>query len=247
MKSREESPRVTTRCPSRSVALAWAFGVSALAALLSYFAPEEHASTLVGITFLSATALLCRNAPRAPSEFGLALGGLVEPAPLDQRRMLFETARALGQALLVGALVLPLFTIGYILWFAPSRSFDVHAAFGFGGPTAPFAVLDLMLAHLLVVALPEEAFFRGYLQSSLTPRSSPGLRSVILANLLTSAIFALGHYATDPNPSRLAVFFPSLLFGLIRTRTGGVGASIFFHTLANLTSAFLAAGFGFAR
>ena len=45
-----------------------------------------------------------------------------------------------------------------------------------------------------------------------------------LAILVTSVIFALGHVATLPYAARLAVFFPSLLFGLLRARTGGIGA-----------------------
>ena len=35
--------------------------------------------------------------------------------------------------------------------------------------------------------------------------------------------FALGHVATEVHPNRLAVFFPSLLFGYLRTRRGGIG------------------------
>jgi membrane protease YdiL (CAAX protease family) len=64
---------------------------------------------------------------------------------------------------------------------------------------------------------------------------------------MTSAIFAVGHLLTEPNPSRLAVFFPSLLFGWMRARTGGIGASVLFHAACNLFVSFLAHGFGLAR
>ena len=43
---------------------------------------------------------------------------------------------------------------------------------------------------------------------------------------MTSALFALGHVATEFHPNRLGVFFPSLLFGWLRARTGGIGAAV---------------------
>ena len=48
---------------------------------------------------------------------------------------------------------------------------------------------------------------------------------------------------TEPHPARLAVFFPALLFGWLRARTGGIGASVVFHALCNLFSATLARGY----
>jgi membrane protease YdiL (CAAX protease family) len=42
----------------------------------------------------------------------------------------------------------------------------------------------------------------------------------------------------------LSVFFPSLLFGWLRARTGGIGASVFFHALCNLFAAYLARSYG---
>jgi hypothetical protein len=64
------------------------------------------------------------------------------------------------------------------------------------------------------------------------------------AILVTSAVFALGHVATIHDPGRLAVFFPSLVFGWLRARTGGVGAAIAFHALCNLFSESLMRGYG---
>ncbi|MFI5301533.1 MAG: type II CAAX prenyl endopeptidase Rce1 family protein, partial [Polyangiales bacterium] len=50
------------------------------------------------------------------------------------------------------------------------------------------------------------------------------------------------HLATVHDPARLAVFFPSLLFGWMRARTGGIGAGIAFHAACNLLSDGLARG-----
>ena len=41
-----------------------------------------------------------------------------------------------------------------------------------------------------------------------------------------------------------AVFFPALVFGWLRARTGGIGASMLFHALCNVYSQALGRGFG---
>ena len=56
--------------------------------------------------------------------------------------------------------------------------------------------------------------------------------------------FALGHLATVHSPARLAVFFPSLLFGWLRARTRGIGASCLFHAMCNVFSEVLGKGYG---
>jgi membrane protease YdiL (CAAX protease family) len=104
------------------------------------------------------------------------------------------------------------------------------------------------MGQLLVIALPEEAFYRGYLQRAfddvwpprfrlLGARLGPGL-------LLASLLFAAGHVLTQPYPQRLAVFFPALLFGWLRARTGGIGASVCLHAMSNLFASYLALGYG---
>jgi membrane protease YdiL (CAAX protease family) len=57
-------------------------------------------------------------------------------------------------------------------------------------------------------------------------------------------IFAIGHVLTIRHPARLAVFFPALLFGWLRQRTGGVGASVLLHASCNIFSAALGRGYG---
>jgi len=60
----------------------------------------------------------------------------------------------------------------------------------------------------------------------------------------TSALFALGHLATEPNPARLAVFFPALVFAWLRLKTGGIGAGVLFHVLCNVFASELGRGYG---
>jgi membrane protease YdiL (CAAX protease family) len=114
----------------------------------------------------------------------------------------------------------------------------------------PRGLLDEVSGQLFVIALPEEAFFRGYLQTRLDERWRPRWR-VLGASLgpgwlISAAIFAVGHVLTTPSPGRLAVFFPALVFGWLRARTRGVGAGVAYHAACNVFSAALSRGFGLA-
>ncbi len=94
---------------------------------------------------------------------------------------------------------------------------------------APHLRLWSLPEQLLFTALPEETFFRGSLQPSLAPARP------YVSIIMTSVLFALVHLATDRgNPARLLVFFPSLLFGWLRHRTGSVVPGIVYHALCNV-------------
>lgn len=112
-----------------------------------------------------------------------------------------------------------------------------------GGLRIPLSarwVLWAVLLQLLLVSLPEEFFFRGYLQrrfDELRPRRilfRIGPIEISQTHLIVSALFALTHVILTPWPSRLAVFFPSLLFCWLRDRTDGLAAPILFHAACNL-------------
>jgi membrane protease YdiL (CAAX protease family) len=103
---------------------------------------------------------------------------------------------------------------------------------------AGFALLAL--SQILVVALPEEVFFRGYLMSRLEERW-PSRRHLWGASvgwplLISSALFGLGHFLVDFQPARLAVMVPALVFGWMRQRTGSLAPAAVFHALCNLFS-----------
>ena len=144
---------------------------------------------------------------------------------------LVELAVAIG----VAAVVFPLFAVGYQWWYQP-ESFSL---------TLPPNLGSFLLAQLIVVALPEEAFFRGYLQTSLSDLETRRIR-ILGASLapgswlLQAALFAVIHFLVEPNPARLAVFFPGLLFGWMRARRGGIGAALALHATSNLYSEILA-------
>jgi membrane protease YdiL (CAAX protease family) len=215
--------------------------VTALISLGTLVVPRGHVATFVGISFLVAVRLLAWREDDARIErMGLSLGGLMLSQPLSARRLLSDAGRSLLWAAAVAALVFPPFFFGWRLFWKPAIPFSLWLE--------PGDVLSEIAGQLLLVALPEEAFYRGYLQSRLDEVWPPRLRllgaDVGPGLLVTSAVFAVGHFLTIPSPARLAVFFPSLLFGWLRARTGGIGASVVFHTLCNLYSAGLGRGYG---
>lgn len=202
---------------------------------------RPHSDTLVGLIFLAVTYwMVLRHDAESVRRHGLSLGGLFEPEPLEARRLLRSAGAALAWAFGLALLVFPGFWLGWLAWWKPASAF---------APAGLEVLRDGALAHLLAVALPEEAFYRGYAQSAFdevwTPRRKLLGACVGPSIVVTSALFALGHLATDFDVNRLGVFFPSLLFGWLRARTGGVGAPIVFHALCNLFADFLARSYGF--
>jgi membrane protease YdiL (CAAX protease family) len=96
----------------------------------------------------------------------------------------------------------------------------------------------MLLLQLLVVALPEEFFYRGYLQTTFA-RAWParwrlGPFHLGPAIIVTSLLFAIGHFVIDLRPARLAVFFPSLAFGWLRDRSGTIVSAVVYHAACNL-------------
>ncbi len=203
--------------------------------------PERLVATIVGFLFLAVTWLTVWRQDDARVEAsGLALGGLVLPGKLPLRRMLSSTALAVAWALGTALIVFVPFYFGWRRFWHASGDFQIHLT--------PLNLVNEAFGQLVIIAVPEEAFYRGYLQSRLDEAFEPrwkvlGAR-VGPALLLTSALFALGHFATIHAPARLAVFFPSLLFGWLRARTRGIGAGCVFHAMCNMFSELLGKGFG---
>jgi membrane protease YdiL (CAAX protease family) len=138
-------------------------------------------------------------------------------------------------AALLGAITFVPFAIGHHYYW----TVVFHYHFAWGLPKDP---LTLVLTHLLGVALPEEVFYRGYIQPRLTQFTRKW--RVFGADVgweipVTAAIFAFGHFAGEYDPSRLGPFFPALLFGWLRARTGSVYGAVVYHAASNVLSAFL--------
>lgn len=139
--------------------------------------------------------------------------------------------RAVTTGLVCAALVLPLFALSYWLMWGVVGGREI--AWRMDG-----ALIWQIAIQPLVVALPEEIFFRGYVQTllaqALPGRSRRWLGTHGVAIVLTAALFAVAHVLPGGSAMRLAVFFPGLLFGVLRATTGSIIAPWVVHSLANV-------------
>jgi len=241
--------------PPSALVRGWAVVVLGILAakLLSLVEPTGLlAANLAGVAavlFVTVPDRRLRSRGEGWERYGLPWEGLRDPA----------TLRAWGRgalwALGVCALVFPLFAAGF---WAFSRALPAlppglaHALAPYGAPSgfalrAPEGLWWRIPVQLLVVALPEELFYRGWMQTSWA-RAAPGQGVTVLGArlgrgfLATQALFALGHLVVL-QPWRLATFFPALLFGWLRERTGSVAAPVLVHAASNLFLATLEASF----
>ena len=102
-------------------------------------------------------------------------------------------------------------------------------------------LFHFLMTQLLMVAIPEEVLYRGYIQTRLNQifhkrKKVFGVMVSLPSILITSMIFAVGHILTIPSPARLAVFFPSLVFGWLREWNRSVVSAVLFHLACNLFS-----------
>src|SRR5439155_15818480 len=100
--------------------------------------------------------------------------------------------------------------------------------------------------YVLIAGLPEEVFYRGFVQPLVAARL-PGARRRVLgvaltpAVVLTAALFAVTHLVWEVPVQgarawmRLLTFFPGLLFGALREDTGDIAASVAYHALCDAT------------
>src|SRR5690606_3010604 len=132
-----------------------------LVAAVGHVLPESLAGTAIGFGFLLATywLVLRSHQPGIERAYGLSLGGLLEPEPLSVRRLIGSTLRAAAWCLAAMLVFFPPFWVGYVSWYGTHQPFAPDIGL--------FEALDQLAAQLAVVALPEEAFFRGYLQTAL--------------------------------------------------------------------------------
>lgn len=137
-----------------------------------------------------------------------------------------------GVFVLAALIVFPLFFVCAHFWQL--------WVMGYGAfHTAPFPSLDrVVLYQLFVVALPEEFYFRGYVQSGMNMLFGRRWR-ILGASLgwgwiLTALVFAAAHTIIIYRWWHFAIFFPALVFGYLRERTGSITAPLLFHALSNI-------------
>lgn len=154
-------------------------------------------------------------------------------------------AEDLGRAVLVAVITFAPFAVGHHFWQVMLAGDAAHVVYR---PTVPVDIFGIVLKNVFLVALPEELFYRGFLETRLervwpTKRYIAGVplgRAVILA----SAMFALGHWLGEwGNPARLAPFFPAFVFSMLTRRGGSIAGAVLYHGLSNGFSATLLAGY----
>ena len=191
-------------------------------------------AALVPVVFIYAPVLACRWRGIDPDRYPITL-----PAFGDWR--VWKQALLLN-AVVIGIVILP-FTGLYHLWhtaWLPALGSWVGLTIppaGSGG-SWPDQFALLVGYHLFYAAIPEEIFYRGYMQSRLdeafgTPWTvfgaavGPGL-------LLTAVLFAFGHSLVFFQWWHVAIVVPALAFGWMRSRTGEVMAGAIFHAWCNV-------------
>jgi len=128
-----------------------------------------------------------------------------------------------------GALLVPWILVYHLYQSLSGNTFQ---------PNFPEGFLQLVAFHIFFVAIPEEFFYRGYFQTRLNevlPKDGL-LFGIPFGNSLwiTSLFFAFGHSLVMFQWWHFSIFFPGLLFGLMRERTKGVLAAAFLHAFCNL-------------
>jgi membrane protease YdiL (CAAX protease family) len=238
--------------PPRQLVRTWALAIGALAvAKVASLGVPLLAANLAGVAALLFVLLpdrLLRRRDEYWDAYGLPWWGVAD------RRTWTAWGRGALWAFGLAAVVFPLFALGY--WgFAealPSLPGPIARALApyVGAPRfalrAPDDLALRIAAQFLVIALPEELFYRGFLQTAWAGAKGRTFR-VLGAELgpgflQTQALFALGHLVVF-QPWRLATFFPGLLFGWLRARTGSLAAPVLFHALSNILMLTLEASF----
>jgi len=87
-------------------------------------------------------------------------------------------------------------------------------------------LLLFTLTTLAIAALPEEWFFRAYLQNKL----GNSHRAIIISSI----VFSCAHMITVSWLAGLLVFLPSIIYGYIYKKTGDLVLVILLHVLSNV-------------
>jgi membrane protease YdiL (CAAX protease family) len=197
--------------------------ISAVVHLREALGLHEIVLAIVPILFMYMPVLVCRLRGVDSYDYPLAL-----PA--------FRDTKPWVDALVLDAKVIAVILVPWLIGYHLYQTVLFHHHFQ---GTLPSSFVKLIGYHLFFVAIPEEFFYRGYLQSRLdeafgTPwrllgaRLGPGW-------LLTCLVFAFGHSIVQVQWWHFAIFFPSLVFGWMRARTGQILAGAGFHAWANIT------------
>ncbi len=198
-----------------AVALAAIYGADKLSMARPYL------GAVAAVVFLYIPIILLFVEKKTPAFYGIRKKGAGK-----------SIARALGAA----GIIFPVYCIGFYL----SMRYIYHLDIGFPGEAFLYEPHTLLFVVnlLLMVAIPEEVFYRGYIESELRQKDKRTIRlfgvrtgaSFFIVNML----FAAGHLVLVPDIARLAVFFPGLVMSWLREKDDNIAGSVVFHWLSDV-------------
>lgn len=189
------------------------------------------------VLFMYAPVLVCRLRGVDSWSYPLAL------PPLRDARF---WGRTFGLTAVVVLLTTLPFVVGYHYWHTAILG-SVPA--DIAPPVAwPSNFLVLVGYHVFFVAIPEEMFYRGYLQTRIDEafaRRARVLGAVVGPGLiLATVLFAFGHSIVVFRPWHAAILFPGLVFAWMRARSGDVMAGALYHAWCNVLVTTLDVAYG---
>lgn len=154
-----------------------------------------------------------------------------------RRVVFFETnlrhiVGSLKVTLIVSLIIFPAFLIFAHFWQILIIGYSKFRSASFPG------LPQVIFYQLLLVALPEEFYFRGYVQPALNEVFKPrwnifGVR-LGWSWIVTAAVFAVAHTIITYQWWHFAIFFPGLVFGWLKEKTGAITSPILFHAASNI-------------
>ena len=124
------------------------------------------------------------------------------------------------------------------LWPRNQSLVDMLGSVGPSFSELPEQFGTLVLYQIFFVAIPEEFFYRGYLQTRLNEvhvrRWSVLGAQIGVGAVVANLLFAFGHSLVQPQWWHFATFFPGLLFVWLRERSGSVVPGALFHAFCNV-------------
>lgn len=193
---------------------------------------HEVVLAAVPFLFIYAPVLLCRMRRVDSFEYRLFI-----PA--------FRDWSAWREALLLNGKLLAL---GLLPWLVGYHLYQ-NLLFGYTPDLLlPHRLATSVAYHLFFVAIPEEFFYRGYFQTRLNEVFP---RRFILFGIpfghgiwIAALFFAFGHSLVHFQWWHFATFFPGLVFGLLREKTGSVITGALFHAICNIGVLLLDTAYG---
>lgn len=197
-------------------------------------------STLIILAHILGPLYILDRLKLKPRDFNLYANGLESlfDKIIGSQHQTIPDYKAIKHDLAYSGIVLLVILIPYCLayyafFYLKTQNSDYNLIFSWHMPS--MWGLEL-LTQTFAIALPEEFFYRGFLQSSLQRRYSP-LKAIVITNI----VFAVSHFVGGLAPHRLLTFFPGLVFSYLVYRQHSLLSAILFHAIFNVVGQILAA------